>query len=137
MRMTSLALFLCIACSGKRPPESSEDTGSVEQDTAATPDTGTDCEQTTGELEVVGVDPYGPPRDLAGVRVTISDGQTPFEAILGEDGQLMLSLSTGDYTVSAADSSTGRCLEAPAEEVTLAACSISTVTLVFEELDGC
>lgn len=134
MKPWTAALFACIACGGKGPPESSSDTGSVEHDTA---DTGTDCEQTTGELDVIGVDPYGPPEELVGVRVTISDGETPFEAILEEDGQLTISLSAGDYTVSAADSSTGRCLEAPAQEVTVAACASSTVTLTFEELDGC
>ena len=137
MRMTSLLLCFCIACGGKSPPESSNDTSTVANDTAALPDTGTDCEQTTGELHVIGVDPSGPPEELAGVRVTISDGQTPFEAILEADGQLMISLRAGDYTASAADSSTGRCLTAPAEETTLAACAISTVTLTFEELDGC
>ena len=137
MKAWTAALFACIACGEKGPPASSSDTGSVEHDTADASDTGTDCEQTTGRLDVIGVDPHGPPEELAGVRVTISDGLTPFEAILEADGQLMISLNAGDYTVSAADSSTGRCLEAPPQEVNVAACTSSTVTLTFEELDGC
>ena len=148
MKHWALLLLFCAGCSTKANPDPdtgedhSSDTGDHASDTGENSDNNSDsdCEQTTGELQVVGRlrDNAGSPDELAGVRVTIADGSdAPFEAILGADGALTIDLSPGDYAVSSSDSSTGRCFVAQAVAATVTECARATATLSFEELLGC
>ena len=138
--MKRLSLMFCVACSGKADPTDTGTPASPQDTVSDSADTAAECQQTTGDLQIVSAWLEGA-RDLSpltGARVTISEeGADSFEAILEEDGQLTISLSPGDYAVSSADSSTGRCLEAEAVEATVVTCALATVTLEFMELDGC
>ena len=148
MKHWALLLLFCAGCSTKADPDTgdhSSDTGDHSSDTgddnnSEDNNSDSDCEQTTGELQVVGrlLDNAGTPDELAGVRVTIADGAgSPFEAILEADGELTIDLSPGDYAVSSSDSSTGRCFVAREVAATVTECARATVTLAFEELLGC
>ena len=119
--------------------DTTDDTASP-QDTQSATGTESDCEQTTGELQVIAswLDGSANLSKLSGVRVTISgEDDAPFTGILEEDAQLTIDLSPGEYAVRSSDSSTGYCLEALTVSTTVTACERSTATLAFQQLGGC
>ena len=136
-------LLLCVACGNKTDDAANAaDTGTQGGTDHTQDNTGTesDCQQTTGELQVIGTwrDDSESVEDLEGARVIIDDLEgAPFEAILDAEAQLTIDLSAGSYSVSGTSGPTTGCIGSAPLEVSVASCALSTVTLAFEWFDGC